>query len=94
MSITFDLHPLLRNANGAGKKLGLVLYLVYAFLKVFLIALYFGDYLRHLQSCCPLMHMPYVAECPWEGLGTSGTGVSRVHAPKVGQNFAIWSVSL
>ena len=44
--------------------------LVCVFLEVFLTALYFRvTYCLTFRACAPFMQVPYVAECPWEGLG-------------------------
>jgi len=41
--------------------------LVCVFLDVFLSALYFRA--TYFKACAPFRHVPYVPECPWEGLG-------------------------
>jgi hypothetical protein len=44
--------------------------LVCVFLEVFLTALYFRvTYCPTFRFCTPFMQVPYVSECPWEGLG-------------------------
>ena len=78
--MTFDLHRLLQEYSwGIKQGLGnvtcntedlVVIDLVYVFLEVFLTALYFRvTYCPIFRACTPLMQVPYVPECPWEGLG-------------------------
>jgi hypothetical protein len=78
--ITFDLHPLLQECSWDIKQgLGIVKCitedlvvtgLVCVFTEVFLSALYFRvTCCPTFRACTPLTQVPYVPECPWEGLG-------------------------
>ena len=76
----FDLHRLLQECCW-GIQQGLVIVtcntedllvidLVCVFLEVSITALYFRvTYCPTFRACTPLMQVPYVSECPWEGLG-------------------------
>jgi hypothetical protein len=76
----FDLHPLLQECSwGIKQGLGIVtcnpgdltvIGLVCMFLEVFLSAVYFRvPCCPTFRACSPFMQVPYVPECPVEGLG-------------------------
>ena len=78
--MTFYLHQLLQKCSwGIQQGLGIVtcnaedlvvIDLVCVFCEVFLTALYFRvTYCPTFRACTPLTQVPYVPECPWEGLG-------------------------
>jgi hypothetical protein len=77
--MTFDIHPLLQECSwGIKQGLGIVtcsiedlvvIGLICVFLELFLTALYFRvAYCRTFTACIPFTQVPYVSECPWEGL--------------------------
>jgi len=80
MDISHDLCPLLQECSwGIKQGLGIVtcntevlgmIVLVCVFLEVSLTALYFRvTYCPTFTAYAPLMQVPCVSECPWEGLG-------------------------
>jgi hypothetical protein len=75
--MTFELHRLLQECSW-GIKQGLAIVTcktedlvmtVCMFLVVFLTALYFTVTYCTIRACASLIQVPYVPQCPWEGLG-------------------------